>query len=87
MENQKPAVLTAVEDLRKTATTPEEHAQVDAWEAEAHAERAEALAGLGHTSTTELVQLRDGSVDTTEHVAEERAAGHDESGPYDAGRR
>ncbi len=88
MDNsQKPAVLEAVEELRATATNPEEHAQVDAWEAEATAERAKALADLGHTSASELVQLQDGSIVTKETVVAERKAGHDSSLVYDQNRR
>jgi hypothetical protein len=86
MDSEKPTALLAVDDLRKDAKTPEDHAYLDAEQAKVESERAQALGG-DVIATSKLVELPDGSTATEQEVQASRERGEDPSGPYDGGTR
>lgn len=72
----------ALDELRKEASGPEDHAYLE----QVDAELADSLKkGLGHDAV-QLVQLQDGTVTTHDEVLREREAGHDMSSSHFGGR-
>lgn len=84
--SQKPAAQTALNELKTSAQTPEDHAQIEAWQSEVDNERAQIIGNLGK-ETAKLALMPDGTVATQSEVQTRLQSGQDASHPYEHGRR
>ena len=73
-------------DLKAEAQTPEDQAQVKAWQNEISQMRQKAMHQLG-TNAVELIQQPDGTIATGQETAHAMANGQEASGLSTAGRR
>ena len=86
MAETKPKVQAALDELKTSAQTSEDHAQIEAWQSEINDQRAQTIGDLGK-ETAKLALLADGTVATQSEVETGVKAGQEVSHPYEHGRR
>ena len=86
-ELDKPAAQQVIDELASEAKSPEDQQVLDDWRAEIQSERQVALQGLGGEATGTMVQMPDGSVETSEAVQASIDRGENPSGAYSGNRR
>jgi hypothetical protein len=83
---EKPAVQSAIDDLKAEVTSPADQEVLDSWQAEQDAARAEHFKDIGEATLPELVVQPDGTVAKKDEAIKDVADGNP-SGTYKNGRR